>query len=250
MFTKLQFVAPSTYHITSKKNFLDQVILPEHIGASFEFAFNMSFGNAGHHRNHRTGGNLKRKNGEIFINAYQGKLAEFAFYNWLKSKNMEVDLPDLRVFGEGIWDDSDFKIGGKCISIKSAAFFSNLMLLETEDWDQQGNYIPNSGTAHANYDYFVLIRIKPDGKKVMKENRLYYAEEVEKDLLTQIIIKEKWFADLAGFATKADIQHVIRNQHIIPKQALLNGKIPMDASNYYLQSGDLRPIEELVNLLL
>lgn len=249
MLTKLQFVAPSTYHITSKKNFLDWAILPEYIAASFEFAFNMSFGNAGHHRNHRTGGNAKRKNGEIFINAFQGKLAEFAFYQWLKNTGINTELPDTRLMGEGIWDDSDFTVNGKKISIKSAAFFSNLMLLETEDWNKSGDYIPNIGTQNASYDYFLLIRIKPDGKKLMKESR-FCTEEVEKNRLKQTVIKENWSADFAGFATKADIQYVIANKHIIPQKALLNGKIPMDASNYYLQSGDLRPMAELVSLLL
>nr|WP_294897006.1 hypothetical protein [uncultured Pedobacter sp.] len=249
MFTKLQFVAPLTYNIISAKAFSGQAILPEDVQTSFEFAFDMSFGKAGHHRNHRTGGDLKRKNGEIFINAFQGKLAEFAFYNWLKNNGIATASPDVRLMGEGMWDDSDFTVNGKKISIKSAAHFSNLMLLETQDWDIHGNYIPNIETRNASYDYFVLVRIKPDGKHLMKENRLCYATEVEKEFLKQVIFKEKWLADLVGFATKSDLQFIIANQHIIPKCGLLNGKTSMDANNYYLQSGDMAPIENLLCLL-
>lgn len=249
MYTKLQYVAPSTYNITSRKEFVAQPIDNEYIQLSFEFAFNMSFGKAGHHRSHRTGGSIKRRSGEIFINAFQGKLAEFAFYEWLKNKKINTELPDTRLMGEGAWDDSDFTVNGKIISIKSAAHFSNLMLLETQDWDSKGNYIPNMEAGNASYDYFVLVRIKPDGKKLIKDNGLYNVDVVDKDFLLKIINKEIWLADLTGFATKEDLISVIENKNIIPQGELLNGKMPMDASNYYIQSGDLNPINELENLL-
>ncbi len=249
MLTKLQFVLPSTHVVTSKRGFTPNAIASEHLELSFDFAFNMSFGNAGHHRNHRTGGSAKRKNGEIFTNAFQGKVAEFAFYEWLITNGIPAELPDTRLMGKGVWDDSDFTVNGKKISIKSAAHFSNLMLLETQDWNQNGDYIPNLETRNASYDYFVLVRVKPDGKQLMKGNKLYYADEVERVALKRVFALEKWFADLAGFATKSDIQFIIANKHLIPKGSLLNGKIPMDASNYYLQSGDLREVEDLVTLL-
>lgn len=250
MLTKLHFTAPSTYNITSKKAFVGQAIAPEYLGASFDFAFNMSFGNAGHHRDHRTGGHLKRKNGEIFINAFQGKVAEFAFYDWLKNKGIITEMPDLSLTGEGVWDDSDFTVNGKKISIKSAAYFSNLMLLETQDWDNNANYIPNIDTKNANYDYFVLIRIKIDGKQLMKDKKIYHEDAIDYKSLKGIIATEPWSADFTGFATKSDLQFIIENKHIIPQGGLLNGKMQMDASNYYLQSGDLINIEELVTLLV
>jgi len=250
MLKQLDFISPSTYQTNFTRGFVDKPIAREHLESSFNFAFSMSFGNDGHQRNHRTGGNAKRKNGEIFINAFQGKVAEFAFYDWLKSYGIAVELPDVSVMGKGFWDDSDFTVNGNKISIKSAAYFSNLMLLETKDWDSDANYIPNIGTGNASYDYFVLIRIKPDGKQLMKCNKLLNVDEVERVRLKNILRPADWFADLTGFATKSDLQFVIANKHIIPQKALLNGKIPMDTSNYYLQSGDLRPIAELVNLLI
>ncbi|WP_017257089.1 hypothetical protein [Pedobacter arcticus] len=251
MLTKLDFVAPSTYNIppTSKRDFVPEPIASEYLAPSFDFAFNMSFGNAGHHRNHRTGGSAKRKNGEIFVNAFQGKVAEFVFYDWLKKHGITTSLPDVTLMGKGLWDDSDFTVNGKKISIKSAAYFSNLMLLETQDWNHNGDYIPNMEMGNASYNYFVLIRVKPDGKKLMKDSKLYYADKAERITLKRIFASEKWSADLVGFATKDDLQMIIANKHIIPQGGLLNGRIPMDASNYYFQSNDLRGIGGLINLL-
>ncbi|HET8828737.1 MAG TPA: hypothetical protein VFM79_05320 [Pelobium sp.] len=248
MLTKLQFVEPSTYHITLKKAFEPQSIASKYLELSFDFAFNMSFGNAGHHRDHRTGGSTKRKKGEIFVNAFQGKVAEFVFYDWLKKHGITTDLPDVSLMGKGLWDDSDFTVNRKKISIKSAAYFANLMLLETQDWNHTAEYIPNMDTGNASYDYFVLIRVKPDGKQLMKNSKLYNADSVERSVLKRIFAIEKWSADFAGFVTKSDLQFVIQNGHIIPKDGLLNGRMPMDASNYYFQSGDLNPIDELKSI--
>jgi hypothetical protein len=45
------------------------------------------------------------------------------------------------------------------------------------------------------------------------------------------------------------LMHLIKNNYILPQQALLNGKIKMDATNYYIQSGDMREIEELFRVI-
>jgi hypothetical protein len=37
--------------------------------------------------------------------------------------------------------------------------------------------------------------------------------------------------------------------HEIPKGSLLNGKVLMDASNYYVQAADLRGVSELTKSL-
>ena len=41
------------------------------------------------------------------------------------------------------------------------------------------------------------------------------------------------------------LKQIIKDKHIIPQGALLNGSTPMDAENYYIQTGDMRPMEEL-----
>lgn len=56
------------------------------VKSAFDFAYDMSFGKNGEHRDHRSGGTYERKPGEIFANTFQGKLCEFAIYEVLKNK--------------------------------------------------------------------------------------------------------------------------------------------------------------------
>lgn len=93
----------------------------------------MTFGRVGQHRDHRTGGTHKRRNGEIFANAFQGKLCEFALYIALNDKH-DIGFPDLSVNPLGEWDNYDFNIDGHNISVKSTKFFGQLLLSEKEDY--------------------------------------------------------------------------------------------------------------------
>ena len=121
----------------------------------------MTFGKSGEHRKYRSGGSHLRKNGEIFCDTFQGKLAEFFVYKELTSMGINCPKTCIEKWGLGTRDDDDFSINNTSINIKSMAFFSNLLLLKTKDWDISGKYIPNS----KYYDYFVVVRIKPELKK-------------------------------------------------------------------------------------
>ena len=57
---------------------------------------------------------------------------------------MSIEEPDLGVYEAGIWDDVDLIVNNRKISVKSAAHFSQLLLLEADDWDEHGYYIPNN----------------------------------------------------------------------------------------------------------
>ena len=74
----------------------------------FQFSYDMTFGKLGIHRDHRSGGSHHRKNGELFINTFQGKLAEFGLYNFFKEKGIDSEEPDLSKWGKGKWDTIDF----------------------------------------------------------------------------------------------------------------------------------------------
>lgn len=238
------------FYINSKKPFKNILIEKKFINNSFSFAYSMVFGN-GHHRKHRSGGKHNRKNGELFANTFQGKLAEFMVHNELEKKGL-IELSDLDtdIHGKGIWDDTDLEYKGKKINIKSTAFFSNLLLLETKDWNNKGEYIPNiNSSSSQNYDYFLMVRIKPDIKQLFQKEKIFYSNEIKKDRLTKIIYKQKWFFDFAGFCSDKTIKHIIKHQYILPQNSLLNGKIHMDAENYYVQSGDLKDFDFFVNEL-
>lgn len=239
----------NSYTVNRKKPFNGIPIQINDLSQAFEFAYTMCFGE-GHHRNHRTGGQYGRKNGELFCNTFQGKLAEIVLFNYFISNGIECDKPDFGIYGEGIWDDSDLIINGNKINVKSAAYFSDLLLLETKDWNETGQYIPNlnNGTT-INYDYFILIRIQPDIKKLLRNNHLYYSEKVSRDILEKIIFNETYKYDIAGYITNEQLIIAIRNKDILPQNSSLNGRIIMDAENYYIQSGDMPNINELVKKL-
>jgi len=229
----------NSYTINRKKVFNGLTIQPTDLRKAFDFAYEMCFGE-GHHRNRRTGGQYARKNGEMFCNTFQGKLAEIVLYNTFISNGIACDTPDFGIYGERVWDDTDLIINGKKINVKSSAFFSNLLLLETKDWNSFGQYIPNlnAGTTSI-YDYFILVRIQPDIKNILRLNNYYNSNVVEKENLEKILFNEIWKYDIPGFISNQQLIEIIRSKDILPQNSLLNGKIRMDAENYYIQSGDM-----------
>ena len=238
----------NAYFIENRKIFKNNnTFKTETINRVFDFAFNMSFG----YGEHRTGGTLKRKKGQIFINTFQGKLSELGVYNIFYKNNREayskLSKPDFDVYGLGEWDDSDIVLDDIKLSIKSTKFYGNLLLLETKDWNSDGEYIPNiNRDKNSFYDYFILVRIKPDGEKIMSMNRLLYSNDINKEKLYSVVISEKWEYDIAGYITNEDLRYLIKNNFILPQKSLLNGKIIMDAENYYIQSGDMRNFIKLI----
>lgn len=239
----------SNFLINNSRGFARTCDLGDYVPRVFDFAFGMTFGNAGEHRNHRTGGQAGRKNGELFINTFQGKLAEFGIHQYLRANDIITAEPDLGMWALGRWDDSDLVVNGIKINVKSAAHFSNLLLLETGDWTGDGLYIPNNQTEQEAYSFFILSRIKPDGKKLMRDNRLMFSNTVEEQTLRNIITEQRWEFDIAGFINRDELRELIRLQYILPQNSLLNGKTSMDAENYYCQSGDMHPIGDIIPLL-
>ncbi|MDO1502131.1 hypothetical protein Q2T40_18500 [Winogradskyella maritima] len=247
----LTYKAPNTYVINSKRAFLGNGILKaSSIKNAFEFAYEMTFGK-GHHRDYRSGGQSKRRQGELFSNVFQGKLAEEALYHFLIPQGVTISEIDYRVMGKSAWDDSDFVVNNKYINVKSAAFFSNLLLLEEKDWNKEGQYIPNlENGSKAQYDIFVLIRLKPDIKGLLRREKLMFSGRIEKEKLKHFVNAEMWHYDIPGFMTHSDfVNNVIAKNQSLPQNAMLNGKIKMDASNYYVQCGELRKLEELYKFL-
>lgn len=127
----------NSYNINTPIPFIPTSIGNYQIKQALDFAYSMVYAD-GHHRAYRSGGSITRKKGEQFCNTFQGKLAEIVLYDFLRINysDIKVSEPDFSIMGKGLWDDTDLKINDKFnISIKSMAFFSNLLLLETKDWD-------------------------------------------------------------------------------------------------------------------
>lgn len=249
-FNRLKLEDENKYFITSKRNFQSIYDLSDKVNEVFDFAYGMTFGKKGQHRENRSNGDARRKNGEIFINAFQGKLAEFGTHKYFSNICYLLKEPELQIWGKGKWDDVDLQIGDKKINIKSVVHFSNLLLLEKEDWDENGLYVPNiNKEIGSKYDFFILTRLMPDGKSVMRNSKLFYSDYVDEDVLRNIILSNKWIFDIAGFIKNSEIKKIIKDKYIIPKKSLLNGKIQMDTDNYYCQAGDMHPINEIINEL-
>lgn len=246
---KLDFDGES-YSINKKKSFKSMGVIPKYqIKECIKFALNMTFNKDGEHRDHRTGGQARRKNGQIFANTFQGKISEYAVYNEFKTIYPEITEPDLETYDLGIWDDTDFAIGDKKLSIKSTKSYSELLLLETKDWDSNGNYIPNKNSdSQGYYDYFILVRIEAEIEKILRKNRVLYNDTIsqkELDKVVEDILSGNWSYDIPGFITHDDLVEAIRLKNILPQGSLLGKKTKMDATNYYIQSGDLRDLSSI-----
>jgi len=230
-------------YITTRKVAYKQVreLKDETVERVFEFAYTMAFDEK--HRKSRSGGKLERKNGEIFANTFQGKLAECAAVNFFYKYDNTIKI-DFDTYDLGIWDKVDLTVCEKEVAVKSTKHFGQLLLLETKDWNEDGEYIPNLGTPNSLYDFIVLVRIQPSCEDIMKANRLLYKDNIEKTVLENLIKQQKWSYDYVGFITNGDLKQIINDKHIVPQGALLNGKTPMDAENYYVQAGDMRKLSD------
>ena len=242
MFNKMIKKNDSLY-IQYKKDFdANNHINLEYIKRVFDFAYEMTFGASGQHRNHRSGGTHQRRNGEIFCDTFQGKISEFAIFQFFKD-NLSISEPDLQTYGLGKWDTFDFSINGKVISVKSTKHYGNLLLLETKDWNLQGQYIPNY---NENIDYVILVRIKDEVTNLLKANKLYYSDKIDKELLWNLLKDISCAFDIPGYITGEDLIYLINNRFVIRRGERLNASTVMDAENYYCQAGDMHNIEKLM----
>lgn len=243
-------VEGNSYFNTLRRKFIPHEVPRDGCTAAVDFAYAMCFG-AGHHRVHRTGGLLMRQAVEMFCNAFQGKLAEVCTHSFLVQCGAECSVPDFGIYGEGVWDGGDLKAYGKNLSVKSAAFFSNLLLLECRDYDSDGNYLPDTGKGIPTvFDCCVLVRISPDVKGLFRRNGVFGSNCVSKDFLADVVGREHWTYDIAGWVSREDFVSAVRGGNVIPQGALLNGRIRMDADNYYIQTGDMRSADELASVLM
>lgn len=240
--SKLIF-SDNSYHVEKKSSFSGIVVSKDVIEKSCSFSYKMAF-QEGFHRCSRSGGNVKRNQLEIFINTFQGKIGEFVVKDELEKRNLNCSEVDLDVFGKGIWDNGDLIVNGKNLNVKSMAFFSNLLLLEKKDWSRNGIYLRNTEN-ETKYDYFVAVRIKPNVKEIFTT----LSEPYTLQSLTEIISRTDFYFDIPGAISAKTLTHLIDYDYIIEKNSILNGKTIMDADNYYIQSGDLRSFDSLVDAL-
>ena len=221
---KIPFIDKSDKCFECSKETFDKV---------FSFAYAMAFED-GHIRGYRSGGSAIRNSTERFANTFQGKLAEFCVVRQLKKWQLNADDPDVGVYGQGVSDAGfDVLVDGHKGSIKSASFFSNLLLLETKDYDHDATYLPTG----VQNRFIVFARVKP---KIEISNGV-----ADKQGLYNALAKEQWLLDCPGFVTIETFKQIIREKMIILRGSFLNNtKCIIDADNYYLHCGDMQPFNK------
>jgi hypothetical protein len=245
MFNKLK-IEGNNFHITKRSTFnLSRSVSEKNVLKCLEFSLSMTFNNEGEHRVHRSGGSLRRDQKEIFINTFQGKMSEIGLFELLSSHGLKCSDPDFDTWKKGTWDSFDMNVEGKILNIKSTKYYGNLLLLETKDWNEKGHYIPNINTDNYEYDFIFLIRLKPDTNRIIGSHLNKYRGNDIRETFPSIM-SEKWYYDLPGYVTSDDLIDIISQKLVLPKRGMLNGKISMDAENYYVQSGDLRRFDEKI----
>ena len=234
---KLKNDSQGRFQITQKVDFLSLPVHQEFILKSAEFANRMVLSSS--HRIHRSGGSHRRMGDEIFINTFQGKLAEYVIQDTLKSKNIECSEPDDIDYGKRVWDDYDLKVQGHSISVKSMSFFSNLLLLEKKDYTQDGGYKHHRGQ---DYDFIIVARFKPDIKMVLSNYRGI-------DKLKDRVIRLSFEFDIPCVCSKKTVEYIIQEGYVLKQGAVLGKNTIMDADNYYIQLGNLPPLEKLISVI-
>ena len=188
----------------------------------------------------RPGGQNERKHVEMYINTLQGKMSEevgmYYFNEVLKFPCSNVDY-DRTEKGQGDNSDLIIEIRNKPfnVQVKSALFYSNLLLLEKA----------NINKILDVYDIFTLARISPSIKKVLKLKNITninFKQENEKENkkeISNIIENVKWQVEITGHVNKEHIQKIVKENHLISQGYTLNKTTTMDADNYYVLAKDL-----------
>mgnify|MGYP004567921999 FL=1 len=253
-FYYLKKVEDHKYGFVYTKDFeTDGVLNDIEITQCVDFANRMAWGE-GYHRGKRSGGIKERSEKEKFVNTLQGKMTECALHKYLQGYHLDTSGVDFSVFGKGKWDTVDLACNNNKIAVKSTKYFGQLLLLETKDWDENGNYIPNEDTNTGVYDEIVLMRIRPNIEDIIKRKPDFWQLDVAEQL--EFLKSIKWEFEISGYITHEDLQYIIRNHYVI-KQGDCLGKVKenykgivMDADNYYVQVTNMRKKEELLKRLV
>lgn len=211
-----------------KKQYVPNVNLKEEsLKKCIEFADEMAYGKGHHQSLAFGGGSYKRNQAQIFRDTLQGKIAEIGFYNFMYSLNQKPDqFPDFGVWGQGKWEDTDFTFnnGKVSVSIKSTKHFGNLLMLEKDRYNSNGEYIepadPNSPPVLHNYIF--LVRVKGIGSGSPKDY------ESVRNLSCEI----------TGFISHDQFKEIINKNQFIPKGTKIG--IPMIVDNYYETASNLQ----------
>jgi hypothetical protein len=151
-------------------------------------------------REYRSGGTLNRPIWLIESDTKRGKVAEVVAKNFLEQFNIKGIKLDFEIYPRGEWDETDFVINNKKISIKSAKWFSKWLLLESKDI--------NRGDI---YDYYIFVTIDKDFKS----------------------------GTVKGFTRKEDLENQQKTTLLKKGDHIPNTSTILDADNHCIQQDNL-----------
>ena len=211
--------------VTSPKKFQEDGRIDKYAVQSLKWAYDNAYN--GHFKN------ASSSKFKTMLDAYLGKLGEFAVYEFFRKKGYTLELPETILRQKGEWDNGDLEVQGQKIQIKTTVFSSNFLLMRKKDWDQEGNYNWGHNGKDSNYGAFFLCRIQPDPKKI-------FLNECSLNELKNICENVSWRYEITGFVTKRDVVRAITDNYIIGRGKMLNGKVKINEDLIYFQSGDLK----------
>jgi hypothetical protein len=240
VFTPLALKEPLWFKITKRKDWQQLQYLDGVKEKVFEYAKELAFGQLAE---------LPKgigSRGEIFIQLFLRKLAEFAVYKYFSKLGFSLLAPDLRLTDLVLSSHFDIALKGKRALIQWVPFYSNLLLLDRGGFDAEGFYQGENGSTNKPYDYFVLTRIMPDGLEIMKREKWLNAEAVDLIRLRDTFLKPFWELDIPGYLEAGQVQQLWKTQMVFPTEGTLNGKTKMGKDFIYCQAGELEPIDRLL----
>jgi len=83
----------------------------------------------------------------------------------------------------------------------------------------------------------------------MRGKRLLYESNLQKKLLENMSAELDWMFDVPGWIGINDLKSIIKSGEYLKQGEMLNGRTKMDADNYYVQTGDLRKFNTLIERL-
>jgi hypothetical protein len=243
-FTPLAFSPPDTYKVTKKVSFPRggefEPLAQSDITQCAQFALEMTLGE-GAHRAYRSNGRHFREPGEIFENTLRGKLAEVVLCNRLQVAGLNA-RPDFSVTPLGRWDAGDAQVGGYSLQVKSTKEYGNVLLFECADWRPPNLYRHGLAGEPLAVDALVMVRVKmpkfPSDLNILSK----HAQDVEN------LTVAKFDADIPGYINWLELESCLLSGYILPSESRLNGNPrKMDVDNFYVQAGNLKPIDLLIN---
>lgn len=122
-----------------------------------------------------------------------------------------------------------------------------IILLEKGDWNDQGCYIPNinDGGKMAQYDYHMLVRVRPSCEDILRNNRILYGSELPEEVI-DILLNQSWEYCMPRYISRDELIYLIQNNFVIKAGSYFN-KTKMDADNYYVKAYDMHELPEIIN---